>query len=108
MKITTFLHFVAFFAKPVPKIHKIRSHDDDMRKILSQKYRSLGTPLGSLGPGSQKGLPEIFSNVVFLHDWDPNEAPEKVSYPLLSKKLVALRKRCGEGLKVKLVQVQTY
>ena len=66
-----------------------------MRNFLSQKLWSLGTPLGSLGPGSQKGLPEIFSNVVFLHHWDPNEALEKVSYPLLSKKLVALRKRCG-------------
>ena len=76
-------------------MHKIRSYEDDMRNFLSQKLWSLGTPLGSLGPGSQKGLPGIFSNVVFLHHWDPDEVPEKVSNPLLSKKLVALRKRCG-------------
>ena len=70
-----------------------------MRKFLTQKFWSLGTSLGSLGLGSQKGPPEIFSNVVFLHYWDPNEAPDKVSYPSLSKKLVALRKRCEYTLK---------
>ena len=93
-----FWDFSAFFAKPIPKIHKIRSYEDDMRKFLTQKFWSLGTSLGSLGSGSQKGPPEIFSNVVFLHHWDPNEAPDKVSYPSLSKKLVALRKRCDIGI----------
>ena len=57
-----------------------------MRKILRQKFWSLGTPLGSLGPGSQKGPPEIFSNVVFLHPWGPNKAPNNAFEPLLIKK----------------------
>ena len=66
-----------------------------MRQFSRQNFWSLGTSLGSLGPGSQNGPPEIFSNVDFLLHWDPNEAPDKVSCPSLTKKLATLRERCA-------------
>ena len=43
------------------KVHKITSYFYDKRKILNQKFWSHGTPLGSMGPGSQQDPDEIFS-----------------------------------------------
>ena len=65
-----------------------------MRKILTQKFWSLGTSLGSMGSLSQKGPPEIFSNVVFLHPWGPNKAPSNAFEPLLVEKLKMFPARC--------------
>ena len=65
-----------------------------MRKNLTQKILSLGTSLGSMGSLSQKGPPEIFSNVVFLHPWGQNKAPNNAFEPLLVKKLKTVPTRC--------------
>ena len=61
---------------------------------FGDKVWSLGTSLGSLGPGSQKGPPEIFSNVVFLHPWGPNKAPSNALEPSLAEKLKMVPTRC--------------
>ena len=47
-----------------------------MRKILDQKFWSHGTPLGHLGPGSQKGLDEMFSELCFPIAIGPIESPD--------------------------------
>ena len=73
-----------------------------MRKILTQKFWSLGTSLGSMGSLSQKGPPEIFSNVVFLHPWGQNKAPNNAFEPLLEKKLKTVPTRCGTFCMAKL------
>ena len=69
-----FHHFLELYAQQPHKMDKITSVEDDKRKFLMKKFLSLGTNLGSMGSLSQKALPEIFSNVVFLHPWDPNGA----------------------------------
>ena len=51
--------------------HKITSYFHDKRKILRQKFWSLGTNLGYLGPGSQADLGEIFSKPQIVVIWDP-------------------------------------
>ena len=46
-----------------------------MRKFLSPKFWSHGTPLGYLGPGSRKDVtPEFFRNH-FLVKWGPYDPP---------------------------------
>ena len=65
-----------------------------MRKILTPKFWSLGTSLGSMGSGPQKGPLEIFSNVVFLHPQDPNKAPDNAFGPSLAEKLKRIPTRC--------------
>ena len=65
-----------------------------MSQILAPKFWSLGTYLGSMGSGSQKGPLEIFSNVVFLHPWDPNKAPDNAFEPSLAEKLKRIPTRC--------------
>ena len=65
-----------------------------MGKILTPKFWSLGTSLGSMGSGSQKGPLEIFSNVVFLHPWDANKAPDNAFEPSLAEKLKRIPTRC--------------
>ena len=42
-----------------------------MRKFLDGKFWSHGTPLGSMGPLSQKALDKIFSNYQILVIWGP-------------------------------------
>ena len=68
-----------------------------MSKILAPKFWSLGTSLGPMGSGSQKGPLEIFSNVVFLHPWDPNKAPDNAFEPSLAEKLKRIPTRCVYG-----------
>ena len=68
-------------------MNKITSVEDDQRKILMKKFWSLGTILGSMGSLSQKALPEIFLKMVFLHPWDPNEAPVNPICPSHAKNL---------------------
>ena len=65
-----------------------------MRKILRQKFWSLGTYLGYLGPISQKPKDEIFQNYIFLIVWGPYEGPILVACRVGAKKLTALRNRC--------------
>ena len=65
-----------------------------MKKIWNQNFWSLGTSLGSMGSVSQKGPPEIFSNVVFLHPWGPNKAPSNAFEASLAKKLKPVPTRC--------------
>ena len=43
-------------------------------KNLRPKFWSHGTNLGSLEPLSRKAFLKIFSNMVFLGPWGPNEA----------------------------------
>ena len=50
-----------------------------MRKILSQKFWSLGTPLGSLGPGSQADLHQRACQSQILFIWGPCKAPVLVA-----------------------------
>ena len=54
----------------------IHNYTYDMRKILDQKFWSQGTHLGYLGPGSQKGLDEMFSKLCFPIAIGPNESPD--------------------------------
>ena len=56
-------------------MHKITSFEDDMRKILSQKFWSHGTSLGSLGPLSQGDVHLGFSRPQFLVIWGPYNYP---------------------------------
>ena len=53
------------------KVHNITSYFYDTRKILNQKFWSHGTPLGSMGPGSQQDPDEIFSKSQILVIWGP-------------------------------------
>ena len=62
-----------------------------MRKFLRQKFWSLGTYLGYLGPISQKPKDE---NYIFLIVWGPYEGPILVACRVGAKKLIALRNRC--------------
>ena len=47
-------------------MHKITSIENDVRKFLSQKFWSLGTSLGSLGPLSQGDVILGFGRPQFL------------------------------------------
>ena len=72
--LTRFSHFSAFFAKQIQKTHKITSYFYDVRIILMEKFWSHGTPLGSLGPGSQEALglgPRRFQILVIWGPYDP-------------------------------------
>ena len=55
------------------KTHKIRSVDDNMRKILDQKFWSHGTPLESLGPLSQQDTILGAGQLQILVIWGPYE-----------------------------------
>ena len=78
-----------------------------MSKILAPKFWSLGTSLGSMGSGSQKGPLEIFSNVVFLHPWDPNKAPDNAFEPSLAEKLKRIPTRCVRHITPLLIALLT-
>ena len=56
-------------------MHKITSYFYDMRKILTKKFWSLGTPLGSSGSGSQADLHLGFSNFQILVIWGLYDPP---------------------------------
>ena len=69
-----FSHFSSVFAKPPHKMDKIWSLENGMRKILSQKFWSLGTPLGSLRPGCQVDLDQRACRPQILFIWGPCKA----------------------------------
>ena len=50
-----------------------------MRKILRQKFWSLGTPLGSLGPGSQGDVRPRACKCQIQVIWGPCEPPVLVA-----------------------------
>ena len=51
--------------------------------------------MGYLGPGSQKGLHEMFSKSYFLLILDPNNSPTLVSPLVLEESLKTFRSWCG-------------
>ena len=59
-------------------MHKITSDYHDMRKILTKKFGSQGTNLGSLGPGSQADLGLGPCRFQILVIWGLNEPPAPV------------------------------
>ena len=58
-----------------------------MRKILNNKFWSHGTPLGSLGPLSQKAPDKIFSNYQILVIWGPYGPNMPLAYETHAKNL---------------------
>ena len=70
-------------------MHKITLLQDDMRKILDLKIWSQGTPLGSLGSGSQADMHLGFSRLQFLVVWGPHEHPELLALQGQAKNLKA-------------------
>ena len=56
-------------------MHKITPFQDGVRKFLRQKIWSLGTHLGSLGPGSRADLGLGPCRLQFLVIWGPYECP---------------------------------
>ena len=68
------------------KVHKITSYFYDKRKILNQKFWSHGTPLGSMGPGSQQDPDEIFSQSQILVIWGLYNCPDIVACREQAKK----------------------
>ena len=75
MKMTPFPPFRAFLAKQISKMHKVTSFQDGVRKFLAQKFWSLGTHLGSLGPGSKADVGLGSCRLQFLVIWGPYECP---------------------------------
>ena len=66
-----FCPFWGIFAKQINKTHKITSDFYDIRKILTKKFWSQGTNLGSLGPVSREAFNEIFFRFQILVIWGP-------------------------------------
>ena len=57
-----------------------------MRKILSKKFWSHGTPLGYLGPVSQKALTQRACRFQIHLIWGPYEFPALVALQIHAKK----------------------
>ena len=66
-----------------------------MRKILRQKFWSLGTNLGSLGPGSQGDLGLGFNRLQFLVIQGPYECPELMACQETAESLKLIAAWCG-------------
>ena len=71
----------------IKKCHKVTSDIHHRRKFLRPKIWSHGTPLGYLGPASQKGQDRIFSKPHFLFILDLNEFPTPQKSFLFEKNL---------------------
>ena len=84
-----------FLAIPINKTHKIRSFQDGMTKILSQKFRSHGTPLGYLGPLFHRDvrLGACWLQILFI--WGPYDPPGLVAPQVNAKILKTLGSWCG-------------
>ena len=65
-----------------------------MRKFLDPKFWSQGTPLGSLGPLSQKAPDQRFSKHDFLLIWDPHDFPKLGASSALAEKLKVIAAWC--------------
>ena len=85
-----------FFAKYIEKSHKTTFYFHDVTKIFRTKILSLGTNLGSPGPGSQKVCQEIFWKPRFLFILDLNNTPALVASFPFEKNLKWLRNQCAQ------------
>ena len=90
-----FLHFSALFAKQPHKMDKIWSLQDGMRKFLSGKFWSHGTPLGSLGPLSFEDLGPGSCQCQIPVIWGPYEYPVLVACHVQAEKLKSVASRCA-------------
>ena len=93
-KIACFGHFSAFFAKQIPKTHKITSYFYHMRKFLTKNFLSQGTPLGSLGSLSQQDMHLGPCGFQFLVIWGLSNYPGVVACTRHSKNLKTVGARC--------------
>ena len=82
---TSFSCFSAFFDKHIHKMHKITSYIYDLIKILTKKIWSQGTPLGSLGPGSQEALGLGPCRLQIVVIWGPDDTPVLVVFHVNAK-----------------------
>ena len=78
-KITCLCIFWAFFAKQFNKTHRITSDFYHMRKFLTKKFRSQGTPLGPLGSLSWQDMHLGACRFQFLVIWGLNKHPMTVA-----------------------------
>ena len=99
LKMTCFWHKTSISTTYTKNLHKITSYFYGMRKVLTKKFWSLGTNLGSPGSLSQDCSPEIFSKLDFPHIWGLNECPVVAKPCVLFKKLKSFRPGCGGILK---------
>ena len=91
---TSFTTKTQFFATYIKKCHKVISDIHHRRKFLRPKIWSHGTPLGYLGPVSQKGQDRIFSKPHFLFILDLNEFPTPQKSFLFEKNLKSFATWC--------------
>ena len=68
-----------------------------MRKFLRQKFWSLGTNLGSQGPGSQGDLGLGFNRLQFLVIYGPYECPELMACQGTAESLNEIAAWCDIG-----------
>ena len=91
---TSFSVFSAFFAGLILKTYKITSYFYDLRKILTKKFWSQGTPLGYLGSGSQEALGLGSCRFQILVIWGPYDYPVLVACQGTAKNLKTAGARC--------------
>ena len=89
-----FSRFSAFYAKQIHKMYKITSYFYDLRKILTKKFWSQGTPLGSLGPGSQEALGLGPCQFQILVIWGPYDPPVLLVFQTHAKNPNTAGARC--------------
>ena len=75
-------------------MHKITSYFYDLRKILTNKSWSQGTPLGYLGSGSQEALGLGFSRFQIWVIWGPYDYPALVAFHAQAKNPKMAGARC--------------
>ena len=88
-----FLQFWASSSQQIHKTHKITSNFYGMTKILTKKFWSQGTSLGSLGPGSREalGLGACWLQIPVI--WGPYEPPVPVVFHEQAKSLKPIPSR---------------
>ena len=91
---TSFTTKTQFFATYIKKCNKVTSDIHHRRKFLRPKIGSHGTPLGYLGPVSQKGQDRIFSKPHFLFILYLNEFPTPQKSFLFKKNLKSFATWC--------------
>ena len=98
LKIASFSNVSPFSPIQAPKMHKITSLENDMRKFLRPKFWSLGTSLGYLGPVSQWDVPLGFYKLQFLVIWGPYEPSVIVAPLVFAKRLKTVPACCEDQL----------
>ena len=92
---TRFLQFSASSSQQIHKMHKITSYFYGMRKILTKKFWSQGTSLGSSGSGSWADVRPRACQFQILVIWGPNEPPVLVALQGQAKSLKPFPSRSG-------------